>query len=398
MANEAKQLRTGEQSYQSNALKLQQMQQDSEQSNALRQMNPNSPEYGAQLFRTDPELGMKYRTNQTSADESKIKQATAKQEMLAQAARDISTRPSDANITAHTEDVLLSDLYNPQEKDQVKRRAEMLLSMPFEERQAFLAQQGAAAQKPKAPMSEYQQQYLAQQAEQLQLARDKLAASGGGMTPYQEAVLDIQRRKLGQVEAKVANTAQAKEGVIESGRAGVTTMINDLKGYYDILNKEKAITSTKRPGSVNAGARMGASDVGQLLGSALGTEAQSARDSIAQTRPLLLQAIKNATGMSAKQMDSNTELQLYLSTATDPKKSLEANMQALARLDQLYGLGMNPGLPGATPAGSGVNPPLPPGMLLKRPSGVGENWRMVMDGDGNRAWASPDNKSFVEVK
>ena len=57
------------------------------------------------------------------------------------------------------------------------------------------------------------------------------------------------------------------------------------------------------------------------------------------TRPLLLQAIMKATGMSAKQMDSNAELKLYLSTATDPTKGLQANMEALDRIEKLYGSG-----------------------------------------------------------
>lgn len=57
------------------------------------------------------------------------------------------------------------------------------------------------------------------------------------------------------------------------------------------------------------------------------------------TRPLLLQAIMKATGMSAKQMDSNAELKLYLATATDPQKGLEANLEALDRIESLYGGG-----------------------------------------------------------
>ena len=41
----------------------------------------------------------------------------------------------------------------------------------------------------------------------------------------------------------------------------------------------------------------------QAVGRAVGTENQSARNSIKQARPLLLQYIKNATGMSAQQMN-----------------------------------------------------------------------------------------------
>jgi hypothetical protein len=49
--------------------------------------------------------------------------------------------------------------------------------------------------------------------------------------------------------------------------------------------------------------------------------------------------IKNATGMSAQQMNSNAEMQLYLNAATNPQLSYEANLEALKNLDRLYGLG-----------------------------------------------------------
>ena len=46
-----------------------------------------------------------------------------------------------------------------------------------------------------------------------------------------------------------------------------------------------------------------------------------------------------ATGMSAKQMDSNAELKLWLSTATDPTKGYEANIEALNNIASKYGSG-----------------------------------------------------------
>jgi hypothetical protein len=49
-------------------------------------------------------------------------------------------------------------------------------------------------------------------------------------------------------------------------------------------------------------------------------------------------AIMKATGMSAKQIDSNAELKLWLSTATDPTKSYEANIAALQNIENLYGV------------------------------------------------------------
>lgn len=135
--------------------------------------------------------------------------------------------------------------------------------------------------------------------------------------------------------------------------------LNDLTGSlrqaYGNLNQMNAIPSTQNRIGTNIGAKLASTGVGQWLGGAVGTNAQAERDKIAQTRPLLLNAIKNATGMSAKQMDSNAELNMYLRAATDPSLTYEANMEALNNLDRLYGLGLNvnnaPAI-GAPPAGA----------------------------------------------
>jgi hypothetical protein len=118
--------------------------------NALRQLNPSASDYETQLFKVSPQLGIQYRKEQSAAEASrastaasKITSAKAKQEMLGQAWRDISSRPSDANITAHLEDILLSPLYDDAEKASIRARGEDLLKLPFEQRQTTLAQIGS---------------------------------------------------------------------------------------------------------------------------------------------------------------------------------------------------------------------------------------------------------------
>lgn len=116
--------------------------------------------------------------------------------------------------------------------------------------------------------------------------------------------------------------------------------VGQLRSYYDDLNKNYGIPSTQNRFGSNILARVGASGIGQLAGGAVGTENQAARQKIEQTRPLLMNLIKQATGMSAQQMNSNVELSLYLKAATDPTLSYEANMQALDNLDRMFGLGL----------------------------------------------------------
>ena len=60
------------------------------------------------------------------------------------------------------------------------------------------------------------------------------------------------------------------------------------------------------------------------------------------TRPALLAALMKATGMSAKQMDSNAELKLWMRTATDPTLDIQSNRAALSKIEQKYLRGSQP--------------------------------------------------------
>lgn len=145
-----------------------------------------------------------------------------------------------------------------------------------------------------------------------------------GMQPWNPAAAKTQQ----QIEDK------------EKGKQLVSDSVSELKQYYDVLKNNGGITSTQNGAATNLGAKIANSGAGQFGASVLGTESQKARESIAQARPLLMSAIKNATGMSAQQMNSNAELQFYMQAATDPSKGYEANMDALKRLDKMFGLGI----------------------------------------------------------
>lgn len=131
-------------------LQMREAEAAAQERNALRQLNPSAPDYEAQLFKVNPQLGIAYRKEASAAAASKaqqqsheVKTAQTRQEMLGQAYRDISGRPSDANIIAHTEDIQASDLFSAQEKQKALATQQILLSMPVEQRSAYLASQGA---------------------------------------------------------------------------------------------------------------------------------------------------------------------------------------------------------------------------------------------------------------
>jgi hypothetical protein len=115
-------------------------------------------------------------------------------------------------------------------------------------------------------------------------------------------------------------------------------IIASLNGYYNTLEKEGGITSVQKGVIPNIGSYIGSSGLGQVVGGAVGTRAQSARDSITQTRPLLLSTLKDALGLTAQQLNSDKELTLWLSAATDPKMSIEANRDALKNIAKRIGV------------------------------------------------------------
>lgn len=134
-------------------------------------------------------------------------------------------------------------------------------------------------------------------------------------------------------------TAAKAEETRGSGRETVEGIIGMLRMAYQDLDKLGGITSTKRSGPANLSASASASGVGQMFGRAFGTKEQSLRNQIIQIRPRLLSAIMQATGMSARQLDSNAELKLWLSASTDPTLDIEANLSALDNISKIYGSG-----------------------------------------------------------
>jgi len=146
--------------------------------------------------------------------------------------------------------------------------------------------------------------------------------------------------------------AQETRGV---GAKAADEQIATLRALYDELDKGGGIVNPERGALANIKASAQASGVGQVLGGMVGTDNQTARDTIAMTRPALLRSVMAATGMSARSVDSNAELKLWLSTATDPQKSVKANRAALDSLEKFIGSGgkytEHGGTGGAIPGG-----------------------------------------------
>ena len=141
----------------------------------------------------------------------------------------------------------------------------------------------------------------------------------------------------GSLEPIPGGSADLKTISSDMGKGTVNDVVASLRGMYDQLDAAGGITNPDKGGVANLTAGIASSGPGQSAGRLFGTQNQSARNTVAQQRPLLLQAIMKATGMSAKQMDSNAELKLYLATATDPTLDVAANRRALDMIETLYG-------------------------------------------------------------
>lgn len=176
----------------------------------------------------------------------------------------------------------------------------------------------------------------------------KYAEKSGEQNAILGTAADIERqKKIGAGEI----TDVDKQN---KGKSQVSEMVNNLSASYDALDKLGGAVNTDKSGAANLGASFANSPAGQQIGKTFGTKTQSARNQIEQSRPLLINAIRQATGMSAKAMDSNTELQFYLKAASDPALDIQANKYALKRLDELYGLGGGQSSGGAAPDNLGV--------------------------------------------
>jgi hypothetical protein len=138
-----------------NALKMQEYERTRAEEegtrNYLTQADLSTPEGRAGL-RQFGKTGLAYEKSLSEAETASLAQKKTKFEVqearrkfVAQAQRDTSQNPSDANITAYKEDLMANDLFTEAEKAQMAAGADRILAMPVGERSAFMASQGASA-------------------------------------------------------------------------------------------------------------------------------------------------------------------------------------------------------------------------------------------------------------
>jgi hypothetical protein len=150
-------------------------------------------------------------------------------------------------------------------------------------------------------------------------------------------------------------SAALRENKTEAGKTQLADDLENLRFSFQKLDSLRAIPSTERNALSNVTSGLASTAIGQKTGQLFATEAQVERDVINSARSRLVNSIKNATGMSAQQLNSNVELQTMLKSISDPGQSYQSAIRIIEDIEDAYvkGKGMKKrGEPAPAPGAS----------------------------------------------
>jgi hypothetical protein len=153
--------------------------------------------------------------------------------------------------------------------------------------------------------------------------------------------------------------AAIRQNKVEAGKTQLADDLENLRASFLTLDKMRAIPSTSRNPLSNIASATAATGIGQILGRATGTEAQVEREVINSARTRLVNSIKNATGMSAQQLNSNVELQTMLKSISDPGQPVQAALRIIEDIENAYVKGAEMPKKNAPSGGSAPAPTAP---------------------------------------
>ena len=240
----------------------------------------------------------------------------------------------------------------------IRRRDE---GIPFEETRALMARGATNAAKDAADLASSQASAKSSEAAATSslatAAKTKFEINNPGFTiedvvlPSGETIKVTVNTRTGKVErlmlgdetlapkAVPLTESQVKQEALLKGKSDVTQILGMLLKDYNSLEEMQAIPSDERPVAENVPAYLGATALGQEAEKAAGTKAQTLRTNVQSNARFLLTAIKNATGMSAQEMNSIPELQALQEAVTKPTQSIQSVRNIIANVDKLYGTG-----------------------------------------------------------
>jgi hypothetical protein len=174
-----------------------------------------------------------------------------------------------------------------------------------------------------------QQRLLTQRRGELAVAREEQPArvEEAGQTA------EAQARARATVEQEESDRRRRR------GQESIESVLNDMASAYARLNELGGIPTERRSRLANVPAYLAGTPVGQEVSKSQATQSQTQRNQIQASVRQLLTAIKNATGMSAQEMNSNVELQQLMASVSSPTQSIESVRGILSSISRQYGLG-----------------------------------------------------------
>jgi len=182
----------------------------------------------------------------------------------------------------------------------------------------------------------------------LQIAREKIEAEikkaeQAGADKKELKQMEINgRQTIAELAASLKGPsaavlkAQEKADKIAEGQAALSDTLSTAETLVKDLAKMGGMTSTSKTPLANLVTSLQTGTAGQMAGRAFGTAEQAKRDELKSIRLQLLNSVKEATGMSAQQLNSNVELKTYLDSLGSEGMTKEANLAILDNLSRRY--------------------------------------------------------------
>lgn len=142
------------------------------------------------------------------------------------------------------------------------------------------------------------------------------SATGGGNAPgglkIPPNILDNPKatQKYLEEQAKLTAEKQASDQTKSEAASGLDQSLTELDGLVDRLNDMGGLVNSQKSLNQNVLASAKATDIGQKITRATGSEEQAIRDEIGMLVPALMQDIKKVTGMTASEINSIPEMEL----------------------------------------------------------------------------------------
>jgi hypothetical protein len=415
------QIQSGQQGQQLNALKIREAEQDIENRNMLRGLDPNDPDYISKITRVDPKLGLEFAQKQALAKKTGLETTKLQNEISAQdmnesreGFKSLVFNPSNNNILAYLEDSVLKKKITPEAAQQ---QWASVANMPLDERKQHFTMLGTKAEEffkqqalnaaPTTAMKEFQfsQQDPNFLSYQTGLKRAGASTSQVYLPPQPKAEQEARGKFLVDDYKTISTTARNAAKTLPA----IDTNLSLLdKGF------KTGFTAETQAGAASILGALGIPDAKDFA-----TNAQLFR---AKTNDIVLQKQLEQKGVqTAADADRITSTGAQLGNTPEANRFLldVAKAQLKRDIDQrnFYDKWWEKnktydGAENAWYASEGdkslferpelkkynVGAAKPSAKTSNLPAGVGPDWVLKTDAKGNRAYVSPDNSKFVEVK